>query len=420
MTKISSVHARQILDSRGTPTVEVDCTFADGSFGRAAVPSGSSTGSHEAVELRDGEKKNYLGASVLKAVNNVNELIASKVTGKDIKDQKMLDTMLCELDGTENKSKLGANAILGVSMAYARAKSESEDLQLYKSLAQEFSAKDPTVLPVPMMNVLNGGKHADSGLSFQECMIVPSGFENFHDALRAGSETFHHLKNILSKKGLSTAVGDEGGFAPHLKNGAEAFELLMEAIKVAGYQDKMKLAIDCAASEFYKDGTYTVDGKNMNSRELTDYYKKLAAEFPIVSIEDSHSEDDWEGFELMQIELGGKMQLVGDDLFVTNVKRIKKGIEKKAANAVLIKLNQIGTVTETVEAIQMTQKNNWNAIVSHRSGETEDTFIAHLAVAMGTGQIKTGSLSRSERICKYNELLRIEEGLGSKARYMSW
>lgn len=415
--KIKTLHARQILDSRGFPTVEVDCTLDDGSFGRAAVPSGSSTGSHEALELRDGDKSLYMGKSVMKAVENVNGVIAKKMHGHTVKDQRALDSFLLEIDGTENKTELGANAILGVSMAFARAKAIAESIPLYKSLAQEFGVKDATIMPVPLMNVLNGGKHADSGLSFQECMIVPVEFESFSEALRAGSETFHHLKNILSKKGMVTAVGDEGGFAPHLKNGEEAFETLMEAIKAAGYEGKMKLAIDCAASEFFTDGTYTLDGVKKNSRELVDYYRKLCAEFPIVSIEDSHSEDDWAGFELMQVELGEKVQLVGDDLFVTNTKRIKQGIEKKAANAVLIKVNQIGSVSETVDAIQMTQKTGWNAIASHRSGETEDTFISHLAVGLGTGQIKTGSLSRTDRICKYNELLRIEEELGAKAKY---
>jgi enolase len=417
MTKISSLHARQILDSRGVPTVEVECVLDDGSFGRACVPSGASTGSHEALELRDGNKEVYLGKSVLKAVVNVNETIAKAVKGQVIKNQRAIDTMLCKLDGTENKSVLGANAILGVSMAYARAKALSAEMDLWEYLAAEFGVKNPHILPVPMMNVLNGGKHADSGLSFQECMIVPTKFDTFAEALRAGAEVFGTLKNILSKKGLSTSVGDEGGFAPHLKTGAEAFELLMEAIKGAGYEGKVQLAIDCAASEFFADGMYTIDGTKKDSTELTKYYEDLVRKFPIVSIEDSHSEDDWEGFQAMQKDLGKNIQLVGDDLFVTNVKRIQLGIEKQAANAVLIKLNQIGSVSETVDAIQLTQKQGWHAIVSHRSGETEDTFIAHLAVGLGTGQIKTGSLSRTDRICKYNELLRIEEKLGKKAVY---
>jgi enolase len=399
------------------PTVEVECVLDDGSFGRACVPSGASTGSHEALELRDGNKEVYLGKSVLKAVVNVNETIAKAVKGQVIKNQRAIDTMLCKLDGTENKSVLGANAILGVSMAYARAKALSAEMDLWEYLAAEFGVKNPHILPVPMMNVLNGGKHADSGLSFQECMIVPTKFDTFAEALRAGAEVFGTLKNILSKKGLSTSVGDEGGFAPHLKTGAEAFELLMEAIKGAGYEGKVQLAIDCAASEFFADGMYTIDGTKKDSTELTKYYEDLVRKFPIVSIEDSHSEDDWEGFQAMQKDLGKNIQLVGDDLFVTNVKRIQLGIEKQAANAVLIKLNQIGSVSETVDAIQLTQKQGWHAIVSHRSGETEDTFIAHLAVGLGTGQIKTGSLSRTDRICKYNELLRIEEKLGKKAVY---
>lgn len=417
MLKITSLHARQILDSRGTPTVEVDCTLDDGSFGRAAVPSGASTGSHEALELRDGDKKVHLGKSVMKAVENVNVILQKSLQGVSADDQRALDQKMISLDGTENKSVLGANAILGVSMAVCRARAASQHLPLYTSLAQEFAVKNNTILPVPLMNVLNGGKHADSGLSFQECMIVPTAFERFSDALRAGAETFHHLKKILAEKGMVTAVGDEGGFAPHVKNGAEAFALLMEAIHSAGYEGKVQLGIDCAASEFYADGMYTIDGAKKTSSEMVEYYRDLTKQFPIVTIEDSHSEDDWEGFCAMAAAMGSTVQLVGDDLFVTNVKRIEQGLEKKAANAVLIKLNQIGTVTETVEAIQLAQKNGWNAIVSHRSGETEDTFIAHLAVGLRTGQIKTGSLSRTDRVCKYNELLRIEEELGAAASF---
>lgn len=417
MPTITSLVARQILDSRGNPTVEVDCTFDDGSFGRAAVPSGASTGTHEALELRDGDKAVYGGKSVMKAVKNVMDIIAPALKGVDVSDQRILDRTLLVLDGTANKEKLGANAILGVSMAVCRARAVSEKQSLYLSLAQQFHVSNTTMLPVPMMNVINGGKHADSGLSFQECMIVPVDFPNFSEALRAGTEVFHALKKLLSAKGMVTAVGDEGGFAPNLKDGFEAFAVLTEAIEAAGYTGRVKLAIDAAASEFHKDGVYTIDGKQLSSAELTDYYVDLCAKFPIVSIEDSHSEDDWDGFQSMMQKLGDRVQLVGDDLLVTNVQRIQKAIDQKAANAVLIKLNQIGTVTETADAIQLAQKNGWNAISSHRSGETEDTFIAHLAVGLATGQIKTGSLSRTDRVCKYNELLRIEEELGSTAVY---
>ncbi len=419
MPTITSIHARQILDSRGNPTVEVDCTLDDGSFGRAAVPSGASTGSHEALELRDGDKSNYLGKSVLKAVANVNGPIKDALMGKDIADQRALDKILLDLDGTPNKSKLGANAILGASMAASRARAASEKQPLWKSLAAQFGVSNPSLLPVPLMNVINGGAHADSGLSFQECMIVPTDFPSFAEALRAGAEIFHTLKGILKEGGHVTAVGDEGGFAPHLTNSFDAFDTLMKAIDKAGYTGRVKLAIDAAASEFYKDGKYHIDGKELSSAELTEYYGQLCAKYPIVSIEDSHSEDDWEGFQAMVSANTGKVQIVGDDLLVTNVERIKTAIEKKAATSVLIKLNQIGSVSETVDAIQMAQKSGWTAISSHRSGETEDTFISHLAVGLGTGQIKTGSLSRTDRICKYNELLRIEEELGSKATYTS-
>ncbi|MDD3896950.1 MAG: phosphopyruvate hydratase [Candidatus Peribacteraceae bacterium] len=419
MSTIQKLHARQILDSRGNPTIEVDCTLDDGSFGRAAVPSGASTGSHEALELRDGDKKLYGGASVLKAVANVNGAIASALVAQDIADQRGIDAMLVELDGTPNKSKFGANAILGVSMAVCRARAGAERRPLYRSLADQFGAGDPTLLPVPHMNVINGGKHADSGLSFQECMIVPCGFSRFSDALRAGAETFHSLKKILKNDGHITAVGDEGGFAPRVKNATEAFEYLARAIEEAGYGANIRIAIDAAASEFCKDGVYHVDGRQLSSSQLTDYYAELIDRYPFVSIEDSHSEDDWEGFSGMTAALGGKVQLVGDDLLVTNVERIQKGIEMKAVNSVLIKLNQIGTVSETVDAIELAQQSGWTAVVSHRSGETEDTFIAHLAVAMETGQIKTGSASRTDRVCKYNQLLRIEEQLGKSARYQS-
>ncbi len=419
MLSITSLRARQILDSRGNPTLEADCVLSDGSFGRAAVPSGASTGTHEAVELRDGDKKVYQGKSVLKAVANVNGAIADALRGKDAADQRAIDKVMLDLDGTPNKSKLGANAILGVSLAVARARAVSEKQSLWKSLASQFGVKNPTKLPVPMMNVINGGAHADSGLSFQECMIVPTDFPSFSEALRAGSEIFHTLKAILKKLGHVTAVGDEGGFAPHVKDSNEALTVLMQAIEQAGYKGKVQLALDCAASEYHKNGVYTVDGKTMNSAELADFYGTLLAKFPIVSIEDSHAEDDWDGFALMQKKFGKDVQLVGDDLFVTNTIRVKQGIEKQVANAVLIKVNQIGSLSETVDTIQMCQKAGWNAVTSHRSGETEDSFIADLAVGLATGQIKTGSLSRTDRVCKYNELLRIEEELGGKAEYVS-
>lgn len=419
MPTISSLKARQILDSRGNPTVEVDCMLDDGSFGRSAVPSGASTGSHEALELRDGDMKNYLGKSVSKAIAHVNDILTKELSGMDIVDQRAIDTRMIELDGTQNKSRLGANAILGVSMAACRARSASEQQPLWRSLAQQFGVTEPCLLPVPLMNVINGGAHADSGLSFQECMIVPTGFNAFSDALRAGAETFHTLKKILKQHGHITAVGDEGGFAPRVENSKEAFDILMRAIENAGYAGNMQLAIDAAASEFYKDGSYHIDGTTRSSEELVAYYEELCGAYPIVSIEDSHSEDDWAGFTLMVERLGQRIQLVGDDLLVTNVARIQEALANNAANAVLIKLNQIGSVSETVDAIQLAQRSDWRAITSHRSGETEDTFIAHLAVGLRTGQIKTGSLSRTDRICKYNELLRIEEELDDLARYVS-
>ena len=419
MPKLSHLHARQILDSRGNPTIEVDCTLDDGSFGRAAVPSGASTGIYEALELRDGNKKIYGGRSVLKAVGNVHESILKKLKGMDAKDQRAVDQAMINLDGTPNKSTLGANAILGVSMAVARARAASEGRSLWQSLADQFGVKDPALLPVPLMNVVNGGKHADSGLSFQECMIVPVDFPSFSEALRAGSEIFHILKKFLQDAGHVIAVGDEGGFAPHVEGSKEAFEFLLASIESAGYKGKVHLAIDAAASEFYEEGKYLVDGESFTSAELTLYYKELCRGYDIVSIEDSHAEDDWEGFSGIVKELGDRVQIVGDDLLVTNVERIEKAIKQKAGNAVLIKLNQIGTVSETVDAVQLAQKSGWNTVVSHRSGETEDTFIAHLAVALRAGQIKTGSLSRSERTAKYNELLRIEEELGSAAVYES-
>ena len=416
MSKIRSLHARQILDSRGNPTIEVDCTLDDGSFGRAAVPSGASTGTHEALELRDGDAKLFGGKSVLKAVTNVTNVIAPALKGQALDDQRAIDRKLLELDGTPNKSKLGANAILGVSMAVCRARAASEKLPLFRSLAMQFDVDDATLLPMPHMNVLNGGKHADSGLSFQECMIVPTGFKSFSEALRAGAEIFHTLKKLLKDSGHITSVGDEGGFAPHLKDAAEAFNFLARAIEESGYGANVQLAIDAAASEFCTDGTYDVDGKSMSSSDLTAYYAELCDRYPLVSIEDSHSEDDWDGFAALTEQLGDKVQFVGDDLLVTNVERIQRAIDEQAVNSVLVKLNQIGSVSETVDAIKLTQESGWTAVVSHRSGETEDTFISHLAVGLRTGQIKTGSLSTTDRVCKYNELLRIEEELGSEAK----
>ncbi|MBU2213238.1 phosphopyruvate hydratase [Patescibacteria group bacterium] len=419
MPAISSLKARQILDSRGNPTVEVDCLLDDGSFGRAAVPSGASTGTHEALELRDGDKSVFGGKSVLKAVENVEKVIALALKRQDASDQRAVDKKMIELDGTDNKSKLGANAILGVSMAVCRARAGSEHKPLWQSLADKFEVSDPTSLPVPMMNVINGGKHSDNNLAIQEFMIVPIGFDTFRDAIRAGSEIFHILKKLISEAGQITAVGDEGGFSLRVDMTREAFDFIARAIEEAGYGGKVDLAIDAAASEFFEGGSYAIDGKKLSSEELTEYYKELCDRYPLVSIEDSHSEDDWDGFVALTEALGDKVQFVGDDLLVTNTGRIKEAIEKKAVNAVLIKLNQIGTVSETVDAIKTTQEQGWNAVVSHRSGETEDTFIAHLAVGLKTGQIKTGSLSRTDRVCKYNQLLRIEEQLGNKASYHS-
>lgn len=413
------MHARQILDSRGNPTVEVDVELADGTFGRAAVPSGASTGTHEALELRDGDKSQYLGKSVLKAVANVNGPIFEALNGKSVSDQRTIDQLMLDLDGTSNKGNLGANAILGVSMAVARARAGVEHKPLWRSLADQFGVDSPHLLPTPMMNVINGGKHADSGLSFQECMVIPTGLATFSEALRAGAEIFHHLKKLLKDASYTVAVGDEGGFAPQVKSGAEAFDFLLKAIDSAGYTGKVQLGIDAAASEFYEGGVYSVDGQTLSSAELTEYYKSLCTQYPLISIEDSHSEDDWDGFASLTAAIGADHQLVGDDLLVTNVERIQRAIDGSTVNSVLIKLNQIGTVSETVDAINLAHQHGWTAVVSHRSGETEDTFIAHLAVGLKTGQIKTGSLSRTDRVCKYNQLLRIEEQLGDKAEYRS-
>ncbi|MFA6386413.1 MAG: phosphopyruvate hydratase [Candidatus Paceibacterota bacterium] len=415
--KISKIIGREILDSRGNPTVEVDVILADGSFGRAGVPSGASTGSHEAVELRDGDAKRYGGKGVLKAVKNVNEDIQKKLKGK-VWNQKTLDEAMIKLDGTENKGKLGANAILGVSIAYAKAMAVSESKPLWKYF-KDISKNKETRLPVPMMNILNGGSHADNSTDIQEFMIMPLGAKSFREALRWGAEVFHMLKKILKERKLNTSVGDEGGYAPSLPTNEAAIEIILEAIKRAGYMPgkDISIAIDAAASEFYKDGKYVLskENKSLTSEEMVAFYENWVAKFPIVSIEDGLAEDDWTGWSLMTKKLGKKIQIVGDDLFVTNIKRLAEGIEKKAGNSILIKLNQIGTVTETIDAINMAKKAGFTAVVSHRSGETEDSTIADLVVGLGTGQIKTGSLCRSERVAKYNELLRIEESLGSKA-----
>lgn len=414
MAKIKKVKARQILDSRGNPTIEVDVLLDNGILGRAAVPSGASTGENEALELRDGDKSRYLGKGVLKAVENVNTEIASAIKGMR-PDFARADKVMFSLDATENKSKLGANAILGVSMAVAKAAALAKRQPLYKFLGGE-KAK---VLPVPLMNILNGGLHADNNLDIQEFMIMPVGAPTFAEALRYASEVFHNLKAILKSKGLSTSVGDEGGFAPNLQSNEEALGLILQAIEKAGYKPgkDVCLAIDCAASSFYKDGAYRFDNTTKTSADLIAIYKKWQASYPLLSIEDGLSEHDWSGWKQMTAELKDKLQLVGDDIFVTNPRIFKKGITEKIANAILVKVNQIGSLSETLEVINIAAKNKYKAVISHRSGETEDTTIAHLAVATGVGQIKTGSLSRTDRICKYNELLRIEEELGPKAVY---
>ena len=413
MFKIIEIFGREILDSRGNPTVEVDCLLDSGAMGRFAVPSGASTGSREALELRDGDKKRFLGKGVTTAVMNVNSRIASEIEGMDAREQAMIDLVMKQLDGTENKSKLGANAMLGVSMAVARAASEASGLPLFLYLG----GAGARTLPVPMMNVINGGAHADNNLDVQEFMIVPAGFETFSDALRAGVETFHHLKKILHDKKLPTAVGDEGGFAPDLKTNAEALDLILSAIQKAGYKagEQIYLALDVAASEFHEAKKYTFEGKKVSSEDLVEYYRELRSKYPIVSIEDGLGEGDWDGWETLTAVLGGNTQLVGDDLFVTNPEIFKKGIDRGIANAILIKVNQIGTLTETLEAIEMAKRAGYRSIVSHRSGETEDPTIADLAVATNVGQIKTGSASRSDRVAKYNQLLRIEEELGDAA-----
>jgi len=411
---IEKIFAREVLDSRGNPTIQVDCVLNDGSMGRATVPSGASTGTYEALELRDGEKR-YLGKGVLRAVENVNKTIAKEIVGKSPFDQRGIDQLLIKLDGTPNKSKLGANAILGVSLAVMKAASNSLNLPLYRYIG----GTNTKTLPVPFMNVINGGVHADNQLYIQEFMIVPLGAPSFKEALRFGAETFHNLKKILKEKGEVTSVGDEGGFAPQLSSTKEALDILVAAIEKAGYipGKDIALALDCAASEFYKEGRYCFEGKELDAKGMVDFYEELIKSYPIVSIEDGLAEEDWEGWKILTEKLGSKIQLVGDDIFVTNTERIKKGIKMRVANSVLIKLNQIGTVTETLEAITLSHKSSYTTIISHRSGETEDTTIADLAVGAGTGMIKTGSLSRSERIAKYNRLLVIEEELGDSAVY---
>jgi len=418
MGQIVNIHAREIIDSRGNPTIECEVTLASGIKGRAAVPSGASTGENEAIELRDGDKSRYLGKGVLKAVENVNNIIAKELIGMDACDQVAIDTRMIELDGTKTKSKLGANAILCVSLAVAKAAAEYHGLPLYRYIG----GTNAKTLPVPMMNILNGGKHADNNVDIQEFMIVPVGADSFKEALRMGVETFHALKKVLSKKGYNTAVGDEGGFAPNLKSNAEAFEVILEAIKEAGFKagQDIYLAIDSAASEFYKNGKYVMAAEakpEKTSEEMVQVYIDWINKYPIISIEDGMAEDDWDGWKLLTDKCKDKVQLVGDDIFVTNTQIFKKGIEKGIANSILIKLNQIGTLTETIEAIEMAKRAGYTAVVSHRSGETEDPSIADLAVAMNTGFIKTGSASRTDRLAKYNQLLRIEEQLGAAAKF---
>ena len=412
---IEIIHAREILDSRGNPTIEVDIKLKNGSRGRAAVPSGASTGEHEANELRDGNKKRYLGKGVCKAVTNINTIIADTLKGFDVINQSQLDTIMIDLDGTENKSKLGANALLGVSMAASRAAANYYGLPLFQYLGGE----NAVLLPIPMMNILNGGSHADNTVDIQEFMVFPFGASTFSQALRMGVEVFHHLKLVLQSREMSTAVGDEGGFAPNLSSNEEALEVILEAIHNARYKSgrDIFIALDVAASELYKDGKYQLEseGKSLSSKDMVNYLSGFVEKYPIISIEDGLSEDDWEGWTHLTAELGEKIQIVGDDLTVTNKSRLRRSIDEKCMNAILIKLNQIGTVTETMEAVELAKDADFGAVISHRSGETEDTTIADFSVAMGMGQIKTGSASRTDRICKYNQLLRIEEQLGNKA-----
>ena len=415
MAVITAVHARQILDSRGNPTVEVEVLLEDGAFARAAVPSGASTGEWEAVERRDGDKSVYLGKGVLGAVKSVIEEIAEEVIGIEASDLRAVDAAMIALDATNNKGKLGANAILGVSLAVAKAAAESADLPLYKYLG----GPNAHVLPVPMMNILNGGSHADSNVDIQEFMIAPIGFDNYSDALRAGVEVYHSLKSVLHDRGLATGLGDEGGFAPNLESNAAALDLIVEAIEKAGYKpgEQVALALDVASSEFYNDGAYEFEGQKKSAAEMSAYYADLVAKYPLVSIEDPLDENDWEGYKTLTEQIGDKVQIVGDDLFVTNPERLARGIEEGAANALLVKVNQIGSLTETLDAMELAQRHEYRCMVSHRSGETEDVTIADLAVATNAGQIKTGAPARSERVAKYNQLLRIEEELGEAAVY---
>ncbi|OGV64378.1 MAG: phosphopyruvate hydratase [Lentisphaerae bacterium RIFOXYB12_FULL_65_16] len=422
MTTIYDVVGREIIDSRGNPTVEVEVTLECGAMGRTAVPSGASTGEHEALELRDGEKDRYLGKGVTKAVQNVNEKIFPEIEGMDALDQVAIDRTMIEMDGTKNKSNLGANAILGVSMAVAHAAATALEVPLFRYLG----GVNAKVMPVPMMNIINGGAHSDAPIDFQEFMIRPIGAQSFREGIRCGAEVFHNLKKVLHERGLSTAVGDEGGFAPDLDSIEDALRVIMAAIEKAGYKPgkDVTIALDAAASEFFRDGKYVFKKaakglvpKERTPKQMVDYYDKLVKEFPIDSIEDGMAEGDWDGWKMLNAKLGSKIQLVGDDLYVTNVEYLARGIREKASNAILIKVNQIGTLTETIDAIEMAHRAGWNAVVSHRSGETEDTTIADLSVALNAGQIKTGSASRTDRICKYNQLLRIEELLGEDARY---
>ncbi len=419
MSIITDIYAREILDSRGNPTIEVEVETESGAFGRAAVPSGASTGAFEAVELRDNDKERYLGKGVLKAIENVNEKIAPEIIGFDVRDQVGIDLRMIQLDGTDNKEKLGANAILGVSLAVAKAAADYVDLDLFSYIG----GVNARTLPVPMLNILNGGKHADNNVDIQEFMVMPVGAENFREALRMGTEIFHSLKKVLKEKGYNTAVGDEGGFAPNLSSNEEALSTIVDAIKKAGYKpgEEIMLALDVAATEIYDKNTKSynleAEGKNLNSAEMVQFYVDLVNKYPIISIEDGLDEDDWDGWKLMTDRLGNRIQIVGDDLFVTNTERLKKGIDISAANSILIKLNQIGTITETLQAIEMAKKAGYTAVVSHRSGETEDTTISEFVVATNAGQIKTGAPSRTDRVAKYNQLLRIEEKLGSTSEY---
>src|SRR6201986_1947153 len=422
MSLIIDVHARQILDSRGNPTIEVDVLTENGALGRAAVPSGASTGAHEAVELRDNDKSKYMGKGVLKAVENVNDVLAKELQGADVFEQNAIDALMIEIDGTENKSKLGANAILGVSLAVAKAAAQESRQPLYRYIG----GVNANTLPIPMMNIINGGSHSDAPIAFQEFMIMPVGAPSFSEALRWGSEVFHNLKKILHDRGLSTAVGDEGGFAPTFDGTEDAAETILKAIEKAGYKvgEQICLALDCAASEFYVNGKYDYTkfegpkGAVRTSAQQADYLAELAAKYPIISIEDGMAEDDWDGWKLLTDKVGDKIQLVGDDLFVTNVKRLQRGIDENIGNSILVKVNQIGSLTETINAVSLAQTNGYTSVMSHRSGETEDSTIADLAVALNCGQIKTGSASRSDRIAKYNQLLRIEEELGSNAKFI--